>query len=326
MNYLNLYWGYLALLGFIHLKAQFMNLPWNLPFFIPLLIAIFLTYLCSKNQLLQISALGNSWNGFLLFLQLALLLFYTVDQPFWISLPIFLLFIGIELIRLVGGQRLAALTKELNEFAEQREQFNETFRIVRSERHEFLKHVSSIHFMLDNNQNAEAKNYLNELVSGYEETNLSIKGERGVVAGVLHQMYRRAQNVGISIVYDLDIPLSSLPLSDKKMVTLVGNLLSNSIDACEEWHRHHQKQAQLSLQFYKRSGLYLLICRNHSLPIPTSILDELFQTYGKTTKSGNHEGLGTKLIQDIVEEHQGFLDFIYKEEEFTVKIKIPAIR
>ncbi|MBY0097871.1 GHKL domain-containing protein [Mesobacillus maritimus] len=303
-----------------------MNLAWDPPFFIPLLIAIFLTYLCSKNQLVQISALGSLWNGFLVFLQLALLLIYTVDQPFWIALPTFLLFIGIELTRLIGGRRLTSLTNELNVFAEQREHFNETFRIVRSERHEFLKHVSSIHFMLENNQNAEAKNYLNELVSGYEETNLSIKGERGVVAGVLHQMYRRAQKAGISIVYDLDIPLSSLPLSDKKVVTLVGNLLSNSIDACEEWQRHYQKQAQISLQFYKRSGLNLLICKNHSLPIPTSILDELFQTYGKTTKSGSHEGLGTKLIQDIVDENQGFLDFIYKEEEFTVKIKIPAIR
>ncbi|MGM0902135.1 MAG: sensor histidine kinase [Bacillota bacterium] len=326
MNYTNLYWVFLGFLGFVHLEALFRSLPWDAPFFIPLLLAIVITYFFSKNQLLQISVLGSRWNGFLIFLQLALLLIYTIDQLSWIFLSPLILFIGIEMIRLVGARRLAALNKELIEFAEQREHFNETFRIVRSERHEFLKHVSSIHFMLDNGQNEEARNYLNELVSGYEETNLSIKGERGVVAGVLHQMYQRAQNAGISIVYDLDIPLSSLPIADNKMVTLVGNLLANSIDACEEWQQHHKRQAQLTLQFYKRSGLFLLICKNQSLPIPTAILDELFQSYGKTTKSGNHEGLGTKLIKDIVEEHQGFLDFVYKDEEFTVKIKIPAIR
>jgi LytT family two-component system sensor histidine kinase NatK len=68
--------------------------------------------------------------------------------------------------------------------------FNETFRPVRSERHDFLKHVSAIHYLLENKNNKEAKTYLDDLVDGYEETNLSIKGERGVVAGVLHQMYR----------------------------------------------------------------------------------------------------------------------------------------
>lgn len=105
----------------------------------------------------------------------------------------------------------------------------------------------------------------------------------------------------------------------------LGNLLSNSIDACEEWQKTQNKQAHLTLQFYKRSGLYLLICKNNSQPIPTEILDELFHSFGKTTKGDGHEGLGTKMILDIVQAHQGFLDFVFKEQEFTVKIKIPAI-
>ena len=39
--------------------------------------------------------------------------------------------------------------------------------------------------MMEKGQNKEAQIYLNELISGYEETNLAIKGERGVVAGNL---------------------------------------------------------------------------------------------------------------------------------------------
>ena len=150
--------------------------------------------------------------------------------------------------------------------------------------------------------------------------------QRGVVAGVLHQMYRRAKASGISVVYDFDLPLSSLPLSDQHMVTLIGNLLSNGLDACEEWQQKEKKQAILTLQFYKRSGLFLLVCKNNSLQIPTNILDRLFQTYGITTKKGEHEGLGTKMIHDLVKDHQGFLDFVYRDQEFIIKIKIPAIR
>jgi two-component system, LytTR family, sensor histidine kinase NatK len=243
-----------------------------------------------------------------------------------VCLVLLIVFIGIEVVRQMGARQLAYLQKELDQLAEQQIHFNETFRIVRSERHDFLKHIAAVHFMLENSEYEEAKIYLDQLVDGYEETNLSIKGERGSVAGILHQMYRRAKAAGISVVYDLDLPLSTLPLSDTHMVTLLGNLLSNSLDACEEWQKQHNEQPMLTLQFYKRSGLYLLICKNNSLPIPREILDELFNTYGKTTKADGHEGLGTKVIQDIVNEHQGFLDFVFKDEEFTVKIKIPAIK
>lgn len=236
------------------------------------------------------------------------------------------LVIAIVILWRRASKRLAALSQENRLLKEQITHLNETFRIVRSERHDFLKHVSAIHFMLENKKTVEAKQYLDELVEGYEETNLSIKGERGIVAGVLHQMYRRAKAAGIEVVYDFDLPLSTLPFPDSEMVKLIGNLLSNSIDASEVWQIEHKEQAAITLQFYKRSGLFLLICKNQSLPLPADILDGLYHSYGKTTKPDGHEGLGTKIIKDIVDGHNGFLDFVYKDEEFTVKIKFPAIQ
>lgn len=322
----HLYWGLLAAFGTIHLEFLFNNLTWNVPIYFVILPVIGVVYYLYKRTLLETSSIGMRWNLILLAMQLLLVSLYITVELSWATFAPFLIFVGLEAIRLNGSQKISALTRNLLEYEEQREHLNETFRIVRGERHEFLKHVSAVHFMLENGKEKKAKHYLDNLVDGYEETNLSIKGERGVVAGVLHKMYRRAQASGISVVYDLDLPLSTLPVSDPNMVTLIGNLLSNSIDACEEWQKHCQKQGVLTLQFYKRSGLYLLVCKNNSLPIPTPVLDELYHSYGHTTKGEGHEGLGTKMIKDIVSGHQGFLDFVYRDEEFTVKIKIPAIR
>ncbi|WP_257535692.1 sensor histidine kinase [Mesobacillus foraminis] len=320
------YWIYIALMGIVHLQAMVKNLSWKTPFYLTVLAAGVLSYFLYRRMMLQLPVLGT-WLHILLFvMQLLILLVYTAEGPFWLNFIPVVLFIGLEATRIIGTGRLARLEKQAEQYEEEREHFNETFRIVRSERHDFLKHISSIHFMLDHGQPSEAKDYLDQLVEGYEETNLSIKGERGVVAGVLHQMHRRAKATGISLVYDLDLPLSTLPLSDKDLVALIGNLLANSIDAAEEWQQDREDQALITLQFYKRSGLFLLICKNSTLPISASILDHLFVSYGKTTKGEGHEGLGTKLIQNIVSDHQGFLDFVHKEEEFTVKIKIPAIR
>jgi two-component system, LytTR family, sensor histidine kinase NatK len=246
---------------------------------------------------------------------------------YWIVISVlgFLLLLS-YLGRLRLKRRIEETNRLISSYEEQLAKINETFRIVRSERHDFLKHISAIHFMLDNNQAKEAKNYLDQLVESYEETNLSIKGESGVVAGVLHQAYLRGKKAGVEVIYDLDIPLSTLPLENQKLVALIGNLLSNSLDACEEWQEHRGISASVTLEFYKRSGLFILQCKNNSLSLPTPVLDELFHTHGKTTKNGDHQGLGTKIIKDIVEEHQGFLDFRHKNEEFAVKIKFPSFR
>lgn len=320
------YWATITLLGIVHLQALLLHLPLKIPIYFTSLIAIGIAYYLFTKHSINVFVLGTKWNAFLFFLQLLLLSVYVTNGPSWIYFASIILFIGLESVRIYWAKQIISLTKKLAYLEEQSSHFNETFRIVRSERHDFLKHVSAIHFLLDKGKNKEAKTYLDNLVDGYEETNLSIKGERGIVAGVLHQMHRRAKAAGISIVYDFDLPLSTLPLSDQHMVTLLGNLLSNSIDACEEWQQKQKKQALLTVQFYKRSGLYILICKNKSLPIPPNILDALYHTYGITTKNGEHEGLGTKMIDDIIRDSNGYLDFIYKEEEFTVKIKIPAIQ
>jgi two-component system, LytTR family, sensor histidine kinase NatK len=322
VNKLLLYWMALGLLGFLHLHLLLGGI---VPFYISLLLAIGGVWLLSKKVLVQIAGIDHVWNIILVILQLAVLLLAFVKIPIWISILPLLLFIGLELIRNGLAASVADFTRNMTKHEEQIEQFNETFRVVRSERHDFLKHISAIHFMLEKDQAEEAKNYLDKLVESYEETNLSIRGESGIVAGVLHQTYLRGKKTEVEVVYDLDIPLSSLPLPQQKIVMLIGNLLSNSLDACEQWQKQSGKQASVIVEFYKRSGLFILQIKNNSLSIPASILDELFHSYGKTTKGGTHEGLGTKIIMDIVEEYYGFLDFVHKDEEFEVKIKIPAI-
>lgn len=321
-----IYWTFIALLAGIHTYSLLSFLTLNVPVYLLILILGFLSYLLHKKAFLNFSHLGSILNIFIVVLQLVLLFLYFFQQSFLVHLVTIFLFIGIEGIRFKAVRIIEKGKIDLLQLHEQYNQLNETFRVVREERHDFLKHVSSVHFMVENNQIEEAKNYLDDMVGRYKQTNLSIKGERGAVAGVLHSMYKMAQTHHIEIVYDFDLPLSTLPIADQEVVALIGNLLSNSIDASIAWQQEHNMSTQITIQFYKRSGLYILNCRNNTLPIPNHILDELYLAYGNTTKGKGHEGLGTKIIHDIVKEHLGLLDFTCKEGEFLVKIKIPAIR
>ena len=213
------------------------------------------------------------------------LLYFFMNQGAGYAI-VALLFIGQELIRLSAGKKGIRHIREQELMMEERNRFNETFRIVRSQRHDFLKHVTALQFMLERQEMKAAKEYMSELVDGFVETNLSIKGEKGVAAGILHQTYQQAKASGIEVSYQLDVPLSSIPLKDTDLVALIGNVLDNAREAAEAWQNEKEGTARISLESYKRSGVYILICTNSCLPIPNEILDGLYKKQGMSTKEG----------------------------------------
>ena len=320
-----LYWVSIVLLAVFHMEFAGRALPFDFPLFVSVVLAFTLVFLLQRKVIVQIDALGTKENFRLYSIQLFLLIIYLLIEPGLISLIPLLIFILLEVIRHSTSHKLYRNRELIQSHKREMEQMNEAFLVVRKERHDFLKHISALHYMLENNNHQEATTYLNELVEGYKETNLSIQGERGTVAGILHQSYREGKNKGIEIMYDLGSPISSLPLSDRDLTALIGNILDNALEASADWQEKNGNQAHVTLQTTKRSGLFILTCKNYTLPLPNDVLDHLFTKQSRTTKSGDHEGLGTQIIAQIVRKHAGYLDFVYKKQTFTLQIKVPAI-
>ncbi|MCL1694404.1 MULTISPECIES: GHKL domain-containing protein [unclassified Lysinibacillus] len=307
---------YFTLFLIIHVQAQITFFQLSIPIYLIALVVLIIVFLL-RDRL-------ASPQLFFCMIQGIVCSIYFLVAPSAIYLVAIVLFLLLEWYRRKESRNNKSLQVTLHQIQTQQSQVNETFRVVRQERHDFLKHVAALHFLMEKNDYLAAKDYLHQLVEGYEETNLSIKGERGVIAGILHDKYKHAKASNITILYDLDTPCSQLPIADTHLVALLGNILTNSIEACQEWQVLNQDKGTISLQLYKRSGLYILICKNSTIPLPTNIVDSLFDRSGLTTKQ-EHEGLGTTIIKDIVQKYNGFLDFTYKDEEFTLKLKFPAV-
>ncbi|MEK4909595.1 sensor histidine kinase [Niallia sp. FSL M8-0099] len=326
INNNHFYWLLIAVYSTIHSKIVIDHVSfsvqayWIFAFFVGICFVIS-KYLHQDKAVITSSLEVLFW----LVQSLVLLLHIQVTFTYW-NILFLLLFVLIEIVRFMIGGKIFSLQQAKESYEKEISQYNELFQVVRSERHDFLKHISAVHFMLEKEGSSHAKCYLDELVEGYEETNLSIKGESGSVASVLHRVYKQAVQENIALKYDFDIPLSTLPMKEKDIVGLVGNLLSNSLEASREWQQEYQREAHITIRLSKRSGLYLLTCKNDCLPIPVSILDSLYKKFGKSTKMGKERGYGTRIILDIVKKHCGYLDYTYKEESFFVKIKIPVIK
>lgn len=327
MDKKQLYWLLISFYGAIHVNLFLKHIGISFPIYsiyIALAIVCFLLYKYINIEMKE--TMNLRIETIIWFVQsLVIVLNSQYSISYW-SILYLLLFVFLEMGRITLMKETSLVLQENNDLYEQLQHYNELFQVVRSERHDFLKHIAAIQFIVDKGEGGEeAKRYLSQLVEGYAETNLSIKGENGAVASILHRIYKQAQEKNIDIMYDFDVPLSTLPMKEKHIVELIGNILSNSLEACEEFQIHDKKQAEMVVRMTKRSGFYLLSCKNSSMAIPESIVDFLFVKFVKSTKRGQNRGYGTKIIYKIVRDHQGYLDYTYKESSFYIKIKIPAI-
>lgn len=105
-------------------------------------------------------------------------------------------------------------------------------------------------------------------------------------------------------------------MTDIEITSLFSNLLDNAIEACEGCEGKTLKKIILRIH---RHQDYIVINLKNNLPNPIVIADGTI----KSTKE-RHKGLGLKIVKEIVERHDGCLDYEYDEQWFTVKISFQS--
>lgn len=130
---------------------------------------------------------------------------------------------------------------------------------------------------------------------------------------ILNAKLYEATAKGISFEYKILCSLENR-MEDDDMVSLLGNVIDNAIEACE--HVKGKKRIQFEV---KREQAYLIFIVKNS--IENSVLKDNPKL--KTTKNdkGIH-GLGIKSIKKIVEKYDGFVNNDEKDNEFICKIMI----
>ncbi|WP_186580853.1 sensor histidine kinase [Aquibacillus kalidii] len=233
-----------------------------------------------------------------------------------VSLIMTLLFISISKViaEKISNQ------KKLETLMEKVATMDDSFRVVRAQRHDFMGHVSRIDFLVSESRFDEGKEYLAALIKQYQLVNSAVKGEEGHAASVLLTYQKQAEHVGSEVSYQLDAPISQLPIPTVDQVSLLSNLLTNAIEAASE---HSNKQVQLHTSIHR--GLYILELTNTTLPLPNEIADNLFKRFDLTSKQEHHEGLGTYIIHEIVTSNMGHLEYKYEAELMEIKIKFPMV-
>lgn len=192
--------------------------------------------------------------------------------------------------------------KEANMLAEELTGIKMLVDSLRAQQHEYMNRLHSIAGLIQLDRNDEALSLIIDEITDEEEI-IQILHDKILdysIQGLLLGKYSRAKELGVELTIDDDSKLADIMsgFSSGDLVTIIGNLLDNAMEACFECT---YKDVRLTL-IGDKHYLYIEV-QDSGLGI-IGLPQRIFE-YGFTTKQKEGHGIGLALVKQIVESNNG---------------------
>ena len=97
------------------------------------------------------------------------LLLFSLSSPFSVSLTVIAM-IGYMTDMFSSYQQYIFVTNRESSASREIQKNNELFQALRAERHDFIKHVSAVSYLLETNQRQQAQEYIQDYVEALNDT------------------------------------------------------------------------------------------------------------------------------------------------------------
>ena len=203
--------------------------------------------------------------------------------------------------------------QSMMEYQKQVEEVQGLYMTMRGWRHDYHNHLQALKAQLSMGQTELAQEYLGRLEQDLDSIKQLVETGNVSLDAILNSKLSYAQKQQISLHYKATVP-PKLSVSDIDLCVLLGNLIDNAVEACE--------QLPVEQRFLR---LYIGIFRKQLYISVTNATGELVRKLDEeyiTTKRGNH-GHGLKRINNTVEKYGGFINRKNEPGVFATEIMLP---
>ena len=180
--------------------------------------------------------------------------------------------------------------------------------------HDYKNQLNCIRGMIDSGQTKEALDYISGLTGSFRQSEMCVNTEHVVVNVMLNQKYQEASDKGI-VMTMVSGDLSGLTISEEDIVTLLGNLLDNAIEACEKLSGNKVIQFKMIIE----EGQLVLSIRN-PVKDAVKIKDNRIVT-SKRDKS--QHGIGLMNVDSVIRKNNGTSVLKCEDGWFSFAAMIP---
>ena len=212
------------------------------------------------------------------------------------------------------GRRTGAtlILKDRSEAMRRAEQLNGTRHVIsalRANTHEFMNKLQVISGLLQMERTEEAKAYIGAISAVQSKLvapvlqHIRNANTAALLLGKIDHM--RELDIQPTLLANSSLPEHSAYLSTEELVTVVGNLLENAIEAVDAQNRDWPRSVVVQITEDER-GL-LVIVSDTGTGIPPEDLERIY-TPGFSTKAEEGRGVGMGLIREIVARREGSIE------------------
>ncbi|WP_243858678.1 GHKL domain-containing protein [Dorea longicatena] len=131
---------------------------------------------------------------------------------------------------------------------------------------------------------------------------------------ILNEKLKEAKDKKIDMQISTEV-FTTLPFTDREIISLFGNLLDNAIEACE---KINDKKRWIKIKIKKKNLLLYIEIANALEEMPKQIQKE----FVSNKKDNGLHGYGMKNIQDIIKKYDGIFEYKVYEDHLIFMISI----
>lgn len=205
------------------------------------------------------------------------------------------------------------IKREKSYYAKQAELLEQRSRDIKGIQHDMKNHLFAIGAMVKN-KNKDAEKYIDNILGKIISDELYSSTGNIAIDSVINFKLSKASEIGTMVKADIKLP-SGLRDGLEDLVTIIGNLLDNAIEALSDID-DNEKRLEIEVRYN---------IGNVNIDIKNSYNGELNYRNGKieTKKHDkNMHGIGLESVKTAVEKHYGTMDIHHNNKEFHVNIML----
>lgn len=215
-----------------------------------------------------------------------------------------------SVMRLLIGQKAELNSMELkNSLAmESYENVKASIEQTQMLNHEMRNARAILRLFLQQNRVDKAQEFLNEMD---ERNKNKIYSDNYLIDGIIKSRSLKMEENGIRFIGKIEA-IDDINISESKLCTFLMNLLDNAIDSCMRASGDKRRFVSLAI---KTKPPYLHIECTNTKGVPVARAGGMIIS---TKRNKSNHGFGLKIMEQIVEQHQGVMTLVEQEDIVTV--------
>jgi signal transduction histidine kinase regulating citrate/malate metabolism len=178
-------------------------------------------------------------------------------------------------------------------------------------KHDFRNHISMISGLLQVSTKEDVISYIEEIDSSISKLDKNIYTDNIAINSILVSKIKAAEGKNIKISLNIKIN-SDIKVSSVDICTILGNLLDNSIEACDNIKDYRF----INLKIVSEKNILVIKISNNTSSGYVNKIDGKFMS----SKNSYMNGIGLVQVDNIVKKYKGYVNRHHKNNIFTTYV------